>query len=140
MKPLIRPFLFIAVRLGLFLSVLVWIVGQSRTISMHCPVGEFTFLSQGWAIAFYSGLPWNFFVNESDPESTQWVFEDLSENDPSVPPSLRGGVTAGVTVMYSDRIILLAVRHWQIVAAFLVVYGVLKFVYRRIPDRERSEA
>ena len=110
MKSLIRPFLFAAARLGLFLAVTAWIVGQWRMFRIDIPfqIGGITVLCHvdDWAILHWTGnIEWHFLTSHPRP-GVDWHQE------------------------YDKHQIHLVIRHYLIVTSFALFYGLLKLLYR----------
>jgi cbb3-type cytochrome oxidase subunit 3 len=146
MRDLIRPTLFILARLGLFLAVVAWIVGQWWQVTCALPVSSdgvaVWICARGWVLEYGE------FASESElrfdfrPEYGQLdglVFGEefkFSENAfgnkalAEVADS-RSVNVAGVVFGQSWGITDLAIRHWLIVTFFALFYGVLKWVYRK---------
>lgn len=107
MRELIRPGLFWVVRIGLLLSVVAWIYGQSKTVGIAVNVFSVHCTRDAWTI-----IRWPF---PRSPFGNKIRFVRLS------PASSDdyGAIPHG------------AIPHWLIVANFAVYYGVLRWVYRK---------
>lgn len=110
MKPIIRPFLFAAAWLGLFLAVTAWIAGQWRMFRVDIPdqiggVSVFCHVDD-WVIIHWEGnIKWYFLM--SHPRlGVDWHHALLNH-----PPHL-------------------IIRHYLVVTSFVLFYGILKWVYR----------
>ena len=141
MRSLIRPFLFIVARLGLFLSLLACVIGQWTVARQTLPHTLVEVHSSGWVItvseefadmrflavlsqdlALMPGVDPDTRVVQGRPDMTQ----DVSF------PGVRGRSMGGWYTLY--------VRHLLIVSVFVVFHLCLSFTYRRgrNPDANTS--
>ena len=127
MRELIRPALFLVARVGLFLGVVAWVVGQTwqgvgftpgcgAIVDQHgVIVGINTPSDRGWGGEEISG--------------TMLVKEFLSVRD-TLPGTRYWGFGA-FAVLQETGSVIIAFRHWLIITIFALFYGVLKWVYRK---------
>ena len=140
MRSLIRPFLFAVARLGLFLAVVAWIVGQ------------------WWAIQIQTGLGWNLsggsngfaaFQHQRNEPADVTVDGHSRDHLFAFPPIFedpyggiyRGFSKLGVTYFYGGKPkwTILSVRHWLITSSLLTFNLLLHFIYRKRPEGEPCE-
>lgn len=118
MKSVIRPSLFAAARLALFLSVTAWIAGQWRMFKISIPfqiggVSVFCHV-EDWVIILWTGnVKWHFLM--SHPRVGVDWHQALFNQSPH-----------------------LIIRHYLVVTGFILFYGLLKWVYRNRCDEEIS--
>ena len=140
MKPLIRPFLFAVARLGLFLAVMAWIVGQWWTIYSAIPAGhglvEIYVGDKSYEVSRWDVLPSTSFNITADRRADSLPFEVLYT-------LFRGELrsdSCGQALLYvgpgfftakQGVIDGMSIRHWLIITIFALFYGVLKWVYRK---------
>ncbi len=123
MRRLIRPTLFMVVRLGLFLSVTAWIAGRNLYLQWLLPklilIGIH---GGGWYVVFD-------YESDLSPFEFQEQFED----------GYRILDYPGVQIVddWSRRQVTLS--HWLIVSTLIVFYAVLEFIYRRKPEAQPCE-
>ena len=145
MRALIQPTLLVTARLGLFLSVVAWGVGQWRHTVIRCPIGSVGVVKRG--VCVYPGLlsslsyesreyPGKKFSYSSEQALldswTDEFFESLF--DPPASSSVDGGGSfVGVTVFQHPKLkgAWLSFRHWLIVTIFAVFNVVLMWIYRK---------
>ena len=122
MQRLIRPTLFLAVKVCLFLGVTGYLVGQSGDSDW----GVYKFR------IFLTHTEWSFFSRNltviahelrSDEYEVLMEIVETRGLSKSIVPALR-----------------ITVSHWLIVSTFVVFYAILKFIYRRKPDGGESDA
>lgn len=134
MRELIRPTLFMIVRLGLFLAVVTWGAGQTwQGFGLAYPIAAaidktgvgiaITAENQGWRIVKDRHTPsvLNFLGGVGLPSDVSFL-------------SLH--VTAFLSG--SGRVCF-AIRHWFIVTIFVLFNGVLIWVYRKRPEIQPRE-
>ncbi len=143
MQSLIKPALFWVARLGLFLSVAAWIVGQWWFVGLsHVGAGiTRMFVGQeGWVLhqSHDWALPTRGTLSCEASPIKGWpqrhAFNDTALNDST---SIYGAV-----VMKQQSLMNLvtrksiAIRHWLNVTTFALFYSVLKFIYRKRPEAQ----
>ncbi len=142
MRELIRPGLFWAARLALFLSVLSWIVGQGWMASITMPFWSghvvLGFGQEGWFTGHFVA-PTRFQCRltrlNNDFNSGGYFGERLPEAvRDMITPDTTGeflGVRQTTFLSVAGRFgTALSIRHWLVVTFVAVLYGVLKSVYR----------
>lgn len=150
MQELIKPGLFWAVRIGLFLSVVVWIVSQWWSCTLLIRGVRAELISYGLTLSYRPPLDawdlvtatskgrWKFTVGGSNGEwlFNNWLFGYDVELLPVYSPFVnhenpyRWGVPGLTTAhAYGNRIV--AFSYWFLVATFALFYGLLKWVYRK---------
>ena len=127
MRSLIRPALFAVARLGLFLSVVAWVVGHWWEVEIAGLCGSATMTWPGHLISFHTEGWYPFEVTCTErPQIKSWQSFgesfDLFEERCALP---------GVGFMPQSTSVMgmLSIRHWLVVTIFAVFYGVLKWVY-----------
>lgn len=131
MRQLIKPTLFLVVRLGLLFSLIAWGVTHSRSAHLESPVGGILVVQQG--VVFHS-LCW--------PYWTCFTFESNNDSDffEPLPPS-RGRISlsfAGITFLRWS-FMSLSFRHWLIVTMFTALNICLHWFYRKRSEVQRCE-
>jgi len=140
MKTLIRPFLFIVARLGLFLTVVVWIVSQWSAVLTEVPLGTAGFVEEGWVSIFIYSMSKGWRVRTGAPKeigTTLYLFcPPSSEPLPALPPrwTETGFSVGGFTVLHTPLATTIAIRHWLAVTSFALFYIVLRWAYRKRPE------
>lgn len=149
MRPLIRPTLFAFARLGLFLTVLAWGVGQRWIVK--CLVSPnngnmiVNLLPEGVLITFSGArlqdrIDFRMLRQSTPPRSNDWEFGGPYEQN-----SIHGervlhwnlpGLVRGEFDWYS----FLSVRYWLIALAFLALNILLHFIYRIRPEAPSCES
>ncbi len=126
MRSLIRFFLFTVARLGLFLAVVAWIIGQWRTIEgtgFNVVVGVCEPGVVIWVI--HESHEWT--VEETGARSKfDCMFDQGEETDERV-LQLRFGPVAYWGLPGWRTV---SVKHWLMVSIFALLYCVVKWVYR----------
>lgn len=108
MRELMRPTLFLVARLGLFLSVVAWGVGV-----VFAPGHNYSTPSYTLSVSIGSSA-WYFNFAALPAGSLSWRV-------------LR---FPGIVIAW-DSGTDLAIRHWLVVTIFTLLYGLLKWVYRK---------
>ena len=127
MKPLIRPFLFTVARLGLFLAVVAWIVGQCREIELLRVTDRYrvTLTATGLEI-----------IDTEYPATI--VNTALSDLTDSRSTFVEFRVTDG-SARYSADFELRKqslLSHWKLVATLAACNLILQFIYRKRSETE----
>ena len=125
MRPLIRPLLFIVARLGLFLAVVAWVVGQWSCVFVYSGYFQFEWDGTGVVAKHFDSSafsPFDSLSVESIPVDPNGNYEWVSEKLPPV-----------------DGISEFAIRHWQIISIFAIFNLILHFHYRKRPETEVRE-
>jgi len=150
MRSLIRPALFAIARLGLFLSVVAWIVGQWWSVDLKFNGVVALGSDRGIAVGAYSlrslRLPITTFLRtqnlRTNLEYNYWVFV----------PERHSEVLGGSDISYYNfrvgyffwrpgtAIRMVSVPHWLITTAFVVFNILLHFIYRRRPESPPCES
>ena len=131
MKPLIRPFLFAVARLGLFLAVAAWIVGQWRFASMN--LGHF-----GAGLSASSvHISWeprksryNLFVNEGAEVEALTAYTNTWFRRLRRLPGIA---------LRTHSAPWLIVNHWLIVSSLTLTNIAIHFIYRKRPEIQTCE-
>lgn len=146
MRSLVRPTLFAVARLGLFLAVAGWIVGQWRCVGMNVSVsGTYVSVgicSDGWFVfrSLFPSRPFN--PMDGIDFSTQPTENDSFSNEISVMRYLAGEESAnsmsipGIEYCTFGEYFAVILRHWLIVAILILSFGALRLSYRRKPPSE----
>lgn len=135
MRPLVRPALFVVARLGLFLAVLAWTVGQWMAQPLLV-VGVFCaeIAEEGVAFHYVHGgtAGWtNLHVGDAGLEIERaWLFRHPPEN-PMLGGDTWGYSLAGITVLRSYYDLSLAFRHWLTISSFFTFNLLLHFIFRK---------
>ena len=145
MRSLIRPILFTAARLGTFLAVVSWILGQWWFLHVSVPdpmaarAFDLSFCSHGWVLGWMSRSKPRFHTSVVPRNGfcpVGWAFVDYSQE--SANSNYR--VAPGLNLCHVPLIgrgmswMSVSVRHWLNVVCFTLFYAVLKFIYRRRPE------
>ncbi len=149
MRPLIRPVLFAIARLGLFLSVVAWVVGQWWSVDVKAN-GLFALSSdKGIAVGAYSlsslRVPTTTIVRtqnlRTNLDFNYWLFspeehsEMLTRSNISI-YAIRVGYyfwRPGTTLRE------VSFHHWLITTIFAAFNLTLHFIYRRRPEVQPCE-
>ena len=138
MRNLIRPGMFLIVRLGLFLSIAVWVLSQSWAGFGRAGTSTITIVPLGVVLTF----------NESASGTLAGSVRRLDNlnvwGNWSTNPRFNGAFYAKPNTYYSTGFALpglvyidlpyrtrIAIHHWLIVVLFTLSYCCLKFVYRK---------
>ena len=148
MRELIRPGLFWMARLGLFLSVVAWGLGQWWHAKAACSFGTTLLSEHGWYVQ-NSGRTRKMRLSivpiESVLPSNKLVIDWRFNRVNAAPIDHEGFLTSvyfngssmsefsGVVVINTPflRHWSISTRHWLIVTIFALFYGVLKWGYRK---------
>lgn len=142
MKKFIRPFLFAIVRLGLFCAVVTWIAAQFSGASLRIPLGVREFLievqARGYVLICWDAVPVGAagFIGPlsldyySEPISSR-LYSDMFADEPREDMvTFAVNVPGAVAGRFQDMASFMTVRHWFVVTMSVVLYAVLKWVYR----------
>ena len=140
MKPLIRPFLFAVVGLGLFFAVTAWILGQWWCAFLISPdslslnVGPSGYVI-GWEVD--PNFEWDGSVGRAPKRNRlAWAFEQ------PIPPYEYACHGFGFTLARFARHAHISLCHWSLTSMLLASNIALHFIYRakRIPGQGDSDA
>lgn len=131
MRPLVRPFLFAVARLGLFLSVTAWIVGQWW---LFCGVAQVN-------VTHVAGLilhpnKFDLFLTDNIGLANPFYVNSVSVGG-------KGAELASLDmfmVLHSIGQDATSIPHWLIVTMCGVFYGILKWVYRKKSSESETNA
>lgn len=134
MRSLIRPALFMITRLGLFLSVAVWAVGQWWTIRIDNSQQDvyFSVDGHGWLATnirsppHSAGAGWQWSTSPTDGEilnDVLLVSNSFSLFENQVPIAFEA--VQGVGYRIGELFTFIAIRHWLVVTNFTLVHFAL---------------
>ena len=124
MRSLIRPTLFWVARMGLFLSLATWCIGQSwqGTGHLYGFVGAIDQFGLGASMGPNRGAGVN---RNSDYEIVKEFLDGTHV------PSKGHFIGMAAIALYIGTEWAMAIRHYLVVAIFALFYGMLKWVYRK---------
>lgn len=137
MRPLVRLFLFIAVRVSLLLAIVLWLIAKFGGITATGDFLAWPFrvvdCSEGIAVA-WTNTGTNFWeLNVLTPGKAReaiWVFEP-SDNDLRTFECTRP--IPGVVYLTEPGRWIVSAQHWLLMAVCIFSYALLKIAYRRQP-------
>ena len=148
MRSLVRPFLFTVARLGLFLAVTAWIMGQRWTIYSTIPavygvveicVGDRSYEVSWWDVL--SSTSFNIGANRrTDPlpfEVLYTLFRGELRSDSCGQELLYVG--PGFFTAKQGVIDGISIRHWLVTTIFLTFNITLHIIYRKRPEIQPCE-
>ena len=126
MRSLIQPALFAIARMGLFLSVVAWVVGQRL---------DYDEFGVDFAVVNcrLSSGNWGFFVTKS------WAKPFTGGITHLTPVRQRAWPAFRFTTNRGEALAAFRMRHWFVVTAFAFVNILLHFIYRRRPESQPCE-
>ena len=139
MRELIRPTLFVIARTGLFLAIVVWILGQWWIVRGKAPcsgrcyelvigskglVGGVDSYPVGWQFSVHRDTPDDMSMDSFEPESISHLRKQQGAWFVQLP-----GLTIFTIPAWGYTLTM--VRHWLIAATFALFFGLLKWVYRK---------
>lgn len=149
MKPLIRPFLIAVARLGFFLAVVAWIIGQwwmcSLTAGLFNATATTDLSTRGINIRFstFRAIPWSAQATRTpSPEQIQFLEYAFDETGaPLMGIGVETSFHTGIGFVYTNNgfMRIIAIRHWLIVSVFFAFNLALHFIYRKRPEAESCE-
>ena len=141
MRPLIRPTLFAIARLGLFLSVAAWVVGQ------------FFYIRIASGVVIHKGI---IVVSPELRHVLEFEVSRRQEIEPAIseffePDYVRSTYPGSVHVRSMPGVVYLmpippvdfgaiAVRHWLMVTVFIAFNLILHFIYRKRPEAQPCDS
>ena len=126
MRPLIRPFLFTAARLGLLFAVLAWIVGQWWTVEIEASALKVMICPEGVVIGKGFELLPAVDICESERGRCAWQFQPFNLlHDDRV-----------TTIQYPGFVLLyeyleISLHHWLFTSILIAFNLLLHFIYRK---------
>ena len=142
MKPLLRPFLFIVARLGLFLTVMTWAITQNWWLSINSPLLVGDVLPGGYLVGFgYPVARWDVRAEPvRNDAGLAWVFRKPSlTNRENVRDLVAEFHAVGITYANYGGLGHFSVRHWLVVSIFAFANLVLRCVYRKREASPQAE-
>ena len=144
MKTLVRPFLFAVARLGLFFTVVAWVVRCNFVAYAMAPRLGALIAPEGMALAIPSAPEmWDAkYAPTSHSERIywhRWLFELPSDRSRSYRQS-SGFSIGGLTGQQNSDGLFLSVHHGIVFTGFAMINVLLSFIYRRKSDGAEASA
>lgn len=132
MRELVRPCLFIIARLGLFLAVVAWVVGQWWSSAFRISHIAVATDPNVWSFSSDNRLPPRF-------DYCIWRNQDDAITAQNLVWYRRWNVFPGVSARRWLSLPWILIKHWFIVTVLLTFNVTLHFIYRRRPEAEPCE-